>query len=114
MRIWGRNQTGQWQQVSTDANGDNTYVYITALVQALKLNLGESPFYANVGIPAQQSVITQLFPDFYVSQIQTRYAPYFANLTIAKQPTTALNPNPTYNISIVTNQGVTVNLSIPT
>lgn len=114
MRVWGRLPDGTWQAVTTTATGDNTYVYITALVQALKLNLGESPFYANVGIPAQQSVVTQILPDFYLSQLQARYAGYFASLVISARPVSGLNPDPIYDISVVTKQGTTVNLTIPT
>jgi hypothetical protein len=45
-------------EVTTDANGYNDAVYLTTLSQVLKLNLGESPFYANYGIPQYQSVLT--------------------------------------------------------
>jgi hypothetical protein len=114
MRIWGRTADGKWQAVTTAANGDNTYVYITALVQALKLNLGESPFYGNVGLPAQQCVITQILPDFYLSQLQARYAGYFASLVISDRPTTGLNPDPIYDINVVTKQGTTIPLTIAT
>jgi hypothetical protein len=38
--------------------------------------------HANFGIPAQQSVTTRVFPDFYATQTQTQFAPYFASLVI--------------------------------
>jgi hypothetical protein len=51
MRVYGRvtDELGQktWVQIQTDSDGNNEHVYVTALVQVLKLNLGESPFYAN-------------------------------------------------------------------
>lgn len=110
MRVYGRNvTTGQWTTVQTDASGHNDYVYITALVQCLKLNINESPFWANWGIPAQQSVVQQIFPDFYVALIQQRFSPYFAALTINK----IASPSPTYAINIVTNQGVQMAMSVP-
>ncbi|OYV52004.1 MAG: hypothetical protein B7X10_00355 [Burkholderiales bacterium 21-58-4] len=96
--------------MQTDANGYNDAVYVTALIQCLKLNLNESPFWANWGIPAQQSVVQQVFPDFYVALIQQRYAQYFASLTVTKV-TSAINP--TYNIRVVTNQGAIIEASIP-
>jgi hypothetical protein len=114
MRTYGRvyNQldgTYKWVEVSTDVNGHNDYVWLTTLVQCLKLNLNESPFYANYGIPAQPSVITQIFPDFYVNQTQTQFAKYFASLIVSK----ISSPTPTYRINAITNQGTTVAADIP-
>lgn len=84
-------------------------VYVTTLAQVLLLNLGESPFYADRGIPAVQSIITQVFPDYYVAYTQQKFAPYFASLIVSKQPL----PDPTYNINVTTHQGVKINASIP-
>lgn len=110
MRVYGRvNNTGSWQVVQTDASGHNDEVYITAMCQSLLLNLNESPFWADWGIPAQQSVLTQAFPDFYVFLTQQRFSPYFANLQISK----ITNPTPTYKINVVTTQGVTITQEIP-
>jgi hypothetical protein len=55
MRIWGR-LGGVWQAVTTDANGDNTNVYIVNLLQVLLLNRNEDPFFANYGIPDQPTI----------------------------------------------------------
>jgi hypothetical protein len=49
MRIFGRTRdvlTGKktWQEITTDVQGFNDMVMLTALAQCLKLNLGESPF----------------------------------------------------------------------
>ena len=113
MRTYGRifpaNGPPQWVKVETDANGHDDYVWITTLLQVLALNLGESPFYGDWGIPAEQSVIQQIFPDYYVTLIQQRFAPYFASLTIAK----VNSPKPVYNINIVTNAGVKRAMSVP-
>jgi len=109
MRVYGRDpKTDQWLTVTTDASGQNDYVHITALIQCLKLNLNESPFWANWGIPAQQSVVQQIFPDFYVSLIQQRYSAYFASLQISK----VASFTPTYNVNIITNQGVKMQMSV--
>jgi hypothetical protein len=113
MRTYGRttdeygNKT--WVVVTTDANGFNDQVYITTLIQCLLLNLGESPFYANYGIPGQQSLITQVMPDYYVLQTQSQFSPYFASLQVAK-----LNSaDPTYQINIITNSGSKVDETVP-
>lgn len=107
MRTWGRvaDSDGNltiWEEVTTDKNGLNTGVYITTLIQTLKLVLGESPFYANVGIPSAQSVIQQIFPTFFVNQVQNQFAQYFASLIISQVPNIA---TPTYSVQIITLQG---------
>ena len=99
-----------WTEVTTDANGFNDLVYATTLIQVLKLNLGESPFYANYGIPAKASVVTQVAPDFYVVQTQQQFAQYFANLVVNK---TAQSPNPTYQVNITTHAGVKLSATVP-
>jgi hypothetical protein len=115
MRTYGRitNAEGnlQWVEVTTDANGYNDNVYLTALAQVLKLNLGESPFYANYGIPQYQSVLTQVFPDYYAMMTQKQFAPYFASLVIARVP--GSNP-PTYNVNAVTHNGAIITTTIAT
>ncbi|UCF25188.1 MAG: hypothetical protein JSV72_07225 [Ralstonia sp.] len=108
-RVVNADGTYKWTQVSTDANGNSDAVYLTTLIQCLKLNLGESPFFANYGIPAHPSVLTQVFPDFYVNQTQQQFAPYFASLTITKTNSTT----PTYNIQAITHNGATISASIP-
>ena len=95
----------QWVEVVPDANGNTDYIYITALLQCFRLNLGESPFWANFGIPAKISVQTQQPPDYYVSFIQTYFSKYFASLIIAKQPTSPNATTPIYNVYIVRKNG---------
>lgn len=113
MRTYGRiyNPDGSytWVKIETDEAGYNDNVWVTTLVQCLKLELNESPFYANFGIPAQRSVLQQIFPDFYVTQTQQQFAPHFANLMIAKVD----SPTPTYNISVTTTQGANLAIEIP-
>lgn len=92
----------RWVKVETSADGANDFVWATTLIQCLKLERGESPFYANFGIPAQQSVVQQVFPDFYVSQTQAQFSGYFASLIVAK----IQDRNPKYKINILTNAGV--------
>jgi hypothetical protein len=113
MRTFGRTQdvlTGKktWWVVTTDINGFNDSVYLTALAQVLKLNLGESPFFANYGIPAHPSVVTQIFPDYYMARTQQQFAGFFASLILTSIPNAVDDdgrPAPAYNISILTNYG---------
>ena len=122
MRTYGRVQQGYnpdgspkliWEEVSTQPNGSNDLVFVTTLAQVLKLNLNESPFYANYGIPAKQSVLQQIFPDYYVYMTQQQFSSYFASLVITRNP--ALT-TPTYTVNVLTNYGtsLTVNIPIPT
>lgn len=112
MRTYGRitniDGTKTWVEVQTDANGYNDMVYVTTLCQVILLNLGESPFYANDGIPAKSSIVEQVAPDYYVTLTQQNFSSYFANLSIAK---TSSNP-PTYSVNVTTHQGVKLNASI--
>lgn len=112
MRTYGRvvNQDGSksWVVVQTDANGFDDWVWVTTLLQVLKLNLGESPFYANYGIPAKPSIVQQVFPDFYVSRTQQQFAPRFASLSLAKLPSTT----PTYSLQATLNQGAQVSATV--
>ncbi len=111
MRVYGRIYNGgvpQWVVVETDAAGNSEYVYVTWLIQVLKLCLGESPFYANYGIPAVPSVVQQIFPDFYVAQVQQQFQQYFASLIISKVPSTT----PTYNVNILMFNGTVFQATI--
>ncbi len=87
MRTYGRiNQIngigGQWVEITTDSNGFDDNVWLTTLVQTLKLSEGESPFWSSYGIPAVQSITQQVFPDLQVSLMQQAFAPNFASLII--------------------------------
>jgi hypothetical protein len=106
MRVYGRiyDEEGNytWQVVETDASGYNDAVHLTALVQVLQLQTGESPFYAKSGIPAEQSVQTQVAPDYYVMRIQQQYSGFFASLIITKQQ--PFN-TPNYSIQAISQRG---------
>lgn len=114
MRTWGRvtNVDGSksWVVVESDESGDFTYGWITTLIQALKLGLGESPFYAQYGIPAQQSIVQQIHPDFHVNMTQQQFAGYFASLSINKR---LGEKGPIYDIGVTTLSGVTYHKEIP-
>lgn len=108
MRTWGR-VTGEdgrrrWVAVETAESGDNTQVWLTTLIQTLKLNLGESPLFTQYGIPAQQSVMTQVYPDYYVNMVQQQFAGYFASLTVRRVTTIG---DPVYEVEVVTLNGAT-------
>jgi hypothetical protein len=113
MRTYGRTRdvlTGKktWWIVTTDGNGFNDGVWLTTLAQVVKLNLGESPFFANYGIPAHPSVVTQIQPDFFMARTHQQFLPYFASLVLTKQPDAVDDdgrPAPSYYISVLTNYG---------
>lgn len=105
MRTYGRTYDSlgnpTWVQVDSQADGNFEYGYITTLIQVLKLEQGESPFFSNYGIPAQRAIIQQVFPDFYVTLTQQQFASFFASLQITKENSTT----PTYDVNIITTQG---------
>jgi len=107
MRTWGRVPDGnggkKWVAVESDASGDFSYGWLTTLIQTLKLGLGESPFYAQYGIPAQQCIVSQIYPDYYVNMVQQQFSGYFASLTITKVNSA---DRPTYDISVIFRNGV--------
>jgi hypothetical protein len=113
MRTYGRTRdvlsgAKKWWVVTTDANGYNDSVWLTTLAQVCKLNLGESPFFANYGIPAHPAVVTQVYPDFYMARTQQQFVNYFASLILTKQPDAVdddLRPAPSYRINVLTNYG---------
>lgn len=128
MRVFGRTRnvlTGKktWWTVTTDANGFNDSVYLTALAQVVKLNLGESPFFGQYGIPAHESVVTQIFPDFYLAYTQQQYSGFFASLLLTPAPIAQGSadsfaagqdgaPAPRYNISVLTNYGARIGVTV--
>lgn len=119
MRTWGRvfpkpNETFQpyWVEVQTAENGDDTQVWFTTMIQELLLNLGESPFYANAGIPAYQAVMTQIYPDYYVQLIQQKYSQYFASLTITRVLLNFDDPTPIYQVQAVANTGAVLSATV--
>lgn len=97
-----------WVEVDCDANGNPDTVYLTALIQTLKLNWGESPFFGDWGIPAHQSVVQQVFPDYFVLLTQKRYAPFFMTLGIVKQPV----DTPTYDVSVQFKNGAVISTTV--
>lgn len=100
-----------WVEVDTDQNGYNDNVMLTTLAQCLKLNLGESPFYANYGIPQYQTITTQVFPDYYVAQTQQQFSKYFASLILTRVPN---QTTPVYNVTAITHAGAILNTTVAT
>lgn len=114
-RTWGRTYdefgNATWVMVTPDSEGNSDALYLTAIAQVIQLQLNESPFYANYGIPAQQSVMTQIYPDYYAMKIQEQFSNFFASLLISREPQT--NP-PMYNVQAITHKGAILGVSIAT
>ena len=97
-----------WVEVGPDVNGDNSQIYLTTLLQCLQLVLGEDPFWGNYGLPVQQTIATQTFPDYYVLQLQNQFAQYFANLQITRVSST----NPIYTVNVTFKSGAQFSVNI--
>jgi hypothetical protein len=123
MRIYGRivpnilyPDVKQWVEVTTDANGFNDMVYLTNLLQVIKLNLHESPFFSNWGIPAHASVMSQIAPDYYMNLTQQRFAQYFTLLILTNLPNRLDDdgrPEPGYQYNVITQYGAVLTDTIP-
>lgn len=111
MRTYGRNSQGQWIEVDTLSTGDSSMVWLTTFVQCLKLNLGESPFWGNYGLPSLQSVQSQVAPDVYVAQMQAAFSQYFVSLSVSRQLGSI---TPIYNITAIMNNGSIVSTQVAT
>lgn len=99
-----------WVEVDTDAAGNNDAVWLTTLAQVLQLGLNESPMFGNYGIPAQQSVVTQVLPDYYVTITQQNFAPYFLALLVTRLSAT----EPKYALNVTAHPGATLYSPVPT
>jgi len=111
MRTYGTDKNGNWVEVDTQPNGENGYVWLTTLIQTLLMNSGENPLYANYGLPAIQSVQTQIAPDAAIAKTQTQFAQYFASLVVTKIASTF---NPTYQINAIFLSGTVYQATIAT
>ena len=128
MRTYGRTEdvlTGikRWWVVTTDFDGFNDSVYLTDLAQVCKLNLGESPFFADWGIPAHPSIMTQVYPNFYLARIQQRFSSRFASCILTPLPVDQGTedsyafgqggaPAPRYYINVLTNYGSRIGVQV--
>ena len=106
MRTYGRDSTGTWVEI-TDPN----YVQLATLAQTLRLQQGESPFYANYGLPAIQSVQSQFAPDAAVNRTQSQFSQYFASLSVSRVSGVT---NPTYKVSAVFLNGTVIQSTLAT
>jgi hypothetical protein len=121
MRIYGRTRdtlTGEktWTVVTTDPGSFDDMVYLVNLIQVCKLNLEESPFFADWGIPAYAAVMFQVPPDYYVALTQQRFAQRFMSLSLARFPDAvdaSNRPMPHYRFVVVTNWGATLAQNVP-
>lgn len=99
----------EWVKVETDENGFNDAVWLTTYAQVLQLGLNESPIFGNYGIPAQQSVVTQVQPDYYATVAQQQFQQYFTALLTTK----IANPDPKYAINALATPGARLMSPVP-
>jgi hypothetical protein len=107
IRVYNQQGAARWVTVQTDAEGFDDYVWASTLIQCFKLNINESPFFSNYGLPSVQAVLQQIAPDSYVANLQTLFAGYFASLVVSRQ---ASNP-PTYRANVTFQNGVQLQLA---
>jgi len=116
MRTYGRlppdeNGYRQWVEVNSANLATDDNVWLTTLAQNLKLITGESPFFANFGLPSEQAIIMQIVPQYHVNLIQQRFAQYFASLIITRVPGPG---NPVWRVNVLTRYGARIQTDVPT
>ena len=115
MRTYGRvtaeDGTKSWIVIDTRNGDSEDAIWLTTMVQVLQLSPGESPFYANYGVPVVQSIISQILPDLFISRVQQQFAQYFAALTVQR---VSAFPTPTYQIDVTTKSGAKLTIPVPT
>ena len=104
MITFGRDENGNWQEVTTDANGFNDDVYLTTLAQVLQSDINESWLFPEFGIPARASVIGNTHPDYFVERIRAYFMQFFPSINIARDTDIQTN-NPIYYIDVLKNDG---------
>jgi hypothetical protein len=72
-------KTGDFIEI-TDAN----LFPLVDLINALQTEPNEQPFWANVGIPLKETVISKVAPDYYLDQVKNYFRPMFDSLQITK------------------------------
>lgn len=106
-RVWARihndDGTRTWQAIETTSAGSNDNLNFIWLQNVLLLNINESPFYSDWGVPVHQTMVSQILPDYYMSLIQRRFSEYFASVIINRISATT----PTYSISVTSATGFT-------
>ena len=106
MRTYGRESSGQWVTIT-----DPSYVQLATLVQTLRLQQGESPIFGNYGLPAVQSVQSQIAPQVALNRTQSQFSQYFASLTITRASGYV---DPTYNIKAIFKDGTVIQSTLAT
>ncbi len=114
MRIHGRqlnpDGTKTWVTLDT-ANGDSEdAVYVLWLIQTLKLNTLESPYWPGWGVPIWQVMQNTFYPDSSIAKIQADFSQYFAFLSIAR----VANPDPYYRVIVITKNGTMKTIKVLT
>lgn len=111
-RVWGRETasdgTRSWVAFETDSSGSDDCPNFIWLQQALLLNLNESPFYADWGIPVQQTLATSVYPDYYTAKTQQRFSQYFPSCSIARVSSSDV----AYSVNITTKTGIKVSQTL--
>ncbi|UMM63143.1 hypothetical protein [Aristophania vespae] len=102
MRVWTRqfqsDGTRKWVAVT------GNQAIIAWLQNNLLLQLGESPFYADKGLPVTQSLISRIWPDYYLNQLQEFFRDYVSTIQITRD-TSVVNDGLSYKILVIFKDG---------
>ena len=115
MRVYGRTIDNtrpnanfyKWQVVQDD--DDN--IRLTHLIQVLQMDIQESPFYSNWGMPVANALITGVLSDVAINNTINQFAQYFAALQITR----GISNDPKeiyYQVDVVLKNGKNVTLDV--
>jgi hypothetical protein len=63
---------------------DSNLFPLVDLINVLQTEPTEQPFWANVGIPLKETVISKVAPDYYLDQVKQYFRSMFDSLQITK------------------------------
>lgn len=102
MRVWtrvmGSDGKRTWQPVDNDQGN------IAWLQNALLLQLGESPFWTDWGLPVSKTLVSQIWPDYYLNMTQQRFRDVFPTLQVTRQRVDGQS-DPVYSIRAILSDG---------
>lgn len=106
MRIHGRrinpDGTKTWVTLDTTKGDSEDQVLVLWLIQTLKLNTLESPFWPSSGVPTWQTMQNTFYPNNSLAKIQSEFSKYFTYISISR----VTKPDPYYNVTVITKNGV--------
>lgn len=118
LRTYGRQENidspygSDWVVVKS-VNEDDEAVWFTDFLQALQLNLGDSPFFANIGISHESVFQRNIPPDVDLLNLINYYSQFFESIT-ADKDTSQYDPVYIIRVKFFSGGIETIKIPVPT